>query len=92
MIAIFFEIAGTTCMKLSEELTKLVPSILIFVLYGLYLTSLTLSLRKLEVSIVYAVWSGLGTIVVTSIGIVWCCESLYTYKSYVHLFKNYRGN
>jgi small multidrug resistance pump len=92
MIAIVFEIARITCMKLSEELTKLVPSILIFVLYGLCLTFLTLSLRKLEVSIVYAFWSGLGTIVVTSIGIVWFRESLYTYKSYVHLFKNYRGN
>ncbi len=80
MIAIFFEIAGTTCMKLSEEFTRLVPSILIFLFYGLCLTFLTLSLRKIEVSIVYAVWSGLGTIVITSIGIIWFRESFTPLK------------
>jgi small multidrug resistance pump len=62
-------------MKLSEEFTKLVPSILIFVLYGLCLTFLTLSLRKIEVSIVYSVWSGVGTILITGISIVWFRES-----------------
>jgi small multidrug resistance pump len=67
--------AGTTCMKLSEEFTRLVPSILIFIFYGLCLTFLTLSLRKIDVSIVYAVWSTLGTIVISSIGIVWFRES-----------------
>ncbi|MBD2291987.1 multidrug efflux SMR transporter [Anabaena sphaerica FACHB-251] len=80
MIAILFEVSGTTCMKLSEEFTKIVPSILIFVFYGLCLTFLTLSLRKLEVSIVYAVWSGFGTILITSIGIVWFRESFTLVK------------
>ncbi|WP_083389663.1 multidrug efflux SMR transporter [Trichormus sp. NMC-1] len=80
IIAIIFEVFGTTCMKLSEEFTKIVPSIFIFVFYGLCLIFLTLSLRKLEVSIVYAVWSGLGTIVITSIGIVWFRESFTLVK------------
>ncbi|WP_234300891.1 DMT family transporter [Sphaerospermopsis aphanizomenoides] len=80
MIAIIFEVSGTTCMKLSEEFTKLIPSILIFVFYGLCLTFLTLSLRKLEVSIVYAVWSGVGTLIITSIGIVWFRESFTLIK------------
>lgn len=80
MMAIIFEVFGTTCMKLSEEFTKIVPSILIFVFYGFCLTFLTLSLRKLEVSIVYAVWSGLGTIIITSIGIFWFRESLTIIK------------
>ncbi|MEO3705109.1 DMT family transporter [Trichormus azollae] len=67
-------------MKLSEEFTRLVPSILIFVFYGLCLIFLTLSLRKLDVSIVYAVWSSLGTIVISSIGIVWFRESFTPIK------------
>jgi small multidrug resistance pump len=75
IIAILFEVSGTTCMKLSEEFTKLFPSIFIFVFYGLCLTFLTLSLRKLEVGIVYAVWAGVGTILITSIGIFWFSES-----------------
>jgi small multidrug resistance pump len=75
MTAIIFEVSGTICMKLSEEFTKVVPSILIFVSYGLCLTFLTLSLRKIEMSIVYSVWSGFGTILITTIGIVWFRES-----------------
>ncbi|MEA5575401.1 multidrug efflux SMR transporter [Anabaena sp. UHCC 0451] len=80
IMAILFEVFGTICMKLSEEFTKIVPSILIFVFYGFCLTFLTLSLRKLEVSMVYAVWSGLGTIIITSIGIFWFRESFSLIK------------
>ncbi|WP_026104265.1 multidrug efflux SMR transporter [Anabaena sp. PCC 7108] len=75
IMAIIFEVFGTTCMKLSEEFTKIIPSIFIFVFYGLCLTFLTLSLRKIEVSVVYSIWSGLGTIVITSIGITCFNES-----------------
>jgi small multidrug resistance pump len=85
MIAILFEVSGTICMKLSEEFTKIVPSIFIFVFYGLCLTFLTLSLRKLEVSIVYAVWAGLGTILISSIGVVWFRES-FTVVKFISIF------
>jgi small multidrug resistance pump len=85
MMAILFEVGGTTCMKLSEEFTKLVPSILIFVFYGLCLTFLTLSLRKLEVSVVYAVWAGLGTVLISCIGIFWFSESL-TFTKIISIF------
>jgi small multidrug resistance pump len=72
--AIIFEVSGTTCMKLSEGFTKIVPSILIFVFYGICFTFLTFALKRLEVSVAYAVWSGLGTILITSIGVVWFRE------------------
>ncbi|MBC5796303.1 MAG: multidrug efflux SMR transporter [Sphaerospermopsis sp.] len=80
IIAILFEVSGTICMKLSQEFTKILPSIFIFVFYGLCLTFLTLSLRKLEVSIVYAVWAGLGTVLISIIGIVWFRESFTLMK------------
>ncbi|MBE9059052.1 MULTISPECIES: multidrug efflux SMR transporter [Sphaerospermopsis] len=80
IIAILFEVSGTICMKLSQEFTKLFPSVFIFVFYGLCLTFLTLSLRKLEVSIVYAVWAGLGTVLISIIGIVWFRESFTLMK------------
>lgn len=73
--AIIFEVSGTTCMKLSEGFTKTVPSVLIFVFYGLCFTFLTFSLKRLEVSVAYSVWAGLGTILVATIGIVWFRES-----------------
>jgi small multidrug resistance pump len=73
--AILFEVSGTTCMKLSEGFTKLVPSVLIFVFYGLCFSFLTLALKRLEVSVAYSVWAGLGTVLIAIIGIIWFRES-----------------
>jgi small multidrug resistance pump len=75
IIAILFEVSGTTCMKLSDGFTKIVPSVLIFVFYGLCFTFLTFALKRLEVSVAYSVWAGLGTILVALIGIIWFRES-----------------
>ncbi|MDZ7953315.1 MAG: multidrug efflux SMR transporter [Nostoc sp. DedQUE12b] len=75
ILAILFEVSGTTCMKLSEGFTKIVPSVLIFVFYGLCFTFLTFALKRLEVSVAYSVWAGLGTILVALIGIIWFRES-----------------
>jgi small multidrug resistance pump len=78
--AIIFEVSGTTCMKLSEEFTKIVPSIFIFVFYGLCLIFLTLSLRTIPVSIVYSIWAGLGTIAIAIISIIWFNDSFTLVK------------
>jgi small multidrug resistance pump len=75
ILAIVFEVSGTTCMKLSEGFTKIVPSVLIFVFYGLCFIFLTFTLKRIEVSVAYTVWAGLGTILVAIIGIVWFRES-----------------
>ncbi len=80
IVAIMFEVSGTTCMKLAEGFTKTVPSILIFVFYGICFTFLTLALKRLEVSVAYAVWSGLGTILIASIGVIWFRESFTLVK------------
>ncbi len=69
-LAILMEVCGTTSMKLSAGFTRLIPSVLIFIFYGLAFTMLTLALKKLDVSIAYAVWSGLGTAVIAIIGFV----------------------
>jgi small multidrug resistance pump len=74
--AIIFEVLGTTCMKLSQGFTKIVPSVLIFVFYGLCFSFLTLALKRIEVSVAYSVWAGLGTILIASIGIIWFRESV----------------
>ena len=74
LIAIFSEVIGTTNMKLSKGFTETVPSILIFVFYGLSFTMLTLALKKIQLSIAYAIWSGLGTVIIVVIGILWFKE------------------
>jgi Membrane transporters of cations and cationic drugs len=66
--AIVFEICGTTCMKLSEGFTKPLPSILIFVFYGISFISFTIALKKIDVSVAYAIWAGLGVAMISLIG------------------------
>ena len=75
VVAIVLEVFGTTSMKLSEGFTKVLPSILMFVLYGFSLGALALALKKIDVSVAYAVWSGLGTALIAVVGILWFRES-----------------
>ena len=74
ILAILLEVSGTTCMKLSQGFTKLVPSILLFVFYTLSLGMLTLALKRIDVSVAYAVWSGVGTALIATIGVLWFRE------------------
>ncbi|MGA8514752.1 MAG: multidrug efflux SMR transporter [Burkholderiaceae bacterium] len=67
-VAIAFEVAGTTCMKLSHGFTNLVPSVLMFACYGLAFTCNTFATKTLDLSITYAVWSGVGTVATAFIG------------------------
>jgi small multidrug resistance pump len=67
-IAILFEVAGTTSMKFSEGFTRLIPSVLIFLFYGVAFTALTLALKRMDLSIAYAVWAGVGTALTAIIG------------------------
>ena len=68
-VAIFLEALGTTMMKLSRGFAEILPTILMFVFYGLDMLPYSLSLRKIDVSVAYAIWSGLGTVLITAIGI-----------------------
>lgn len=79
-LAILLEVAGTTCMKLSEGFTRLVPSILLFVLYTLSFGMLTLALKRIDVSVAYAVWSGVGTALIATIGVLWFKEPMTALK------------
>ncbi|MBA4535233.1 multidrug efflux SMR transporter [Brevibacillus laterosporus] len=79
-VAILLEVAGTTMMKLSNGLTKIWPTILMFVFYLICFSSLSLALKKLEVGVVYAIWSGIGTALIATIGIIWFKDSLSLQK------------
>ena len=77
---ILLEVAGSTMMKLSNGLTVLLPSIAAFVLFGLALAGLALTLKHLELSVAYAIWSGAGTALTALIGIWLFGESLNAAK------------
>jgi small multidrug resistance pump len=80
LLAIGLEVAGTTCMKLSQGFSRLVPSVLIVVFYGGSLASLTFALKTIEVSTAYAIWSGLGTALIAGIGCWYFGEVLNSFK------------
>ena len=67
--AILLEVAGTTSMRLSEGFTRFTPSVLIFVFYAASFALNTLVIRVLGLSVVYGVWSGVGTVLTALIGI-----------------------
>jgi small multidrug resistance pump len=78
--AIIMEVCGTTCIKLSQGFTKLWPSILIFVFYALSFTMVTYAVKKLDLSITYAIWSGVGTFLIALIGLFWFKEEMTLLK------------
>ncbi len=80
LAAILFEVAGTTAMKLSDGFSKPLPSILLFVFYLISFAALTLALRRIDLSIAYAVWAGIGTAVVALIGILYFREPVTLLK------------
>ena len=67
-VAIAFEVAGTTSMRLSEGFTRWVPSVLIFVFYAGAFSLNVMVIRVLGLGITYAVWSGVGTLATAAIG------------------------
>lgn len=72
--AILFEVGGTTSMRLSEGFTRLTPSIMIFVFYAISFALNTLVIRTLGLSVTYAVWSGVGTVLTSIIGFAYFKE------------------
>jgi small multidrug resistance pump len=80
IVAIFLEVAGTTSMKLSEGFARVLPSVFIFVFYGLSFAGLTLALKRIDVSVAYAIWSGLGTALITVIGLAYFREPVTPLK------------
>lgn len=69
-IAILAEVAATSALKASEEFTRLVPSIIVVLGYGVAFYFLTLVLRVLPIGITYAIWAGVGIILVAVAGFV----------------------
>ena len=80
LLAILAEVAGTTCVKLSEGFTRLLPSALILVFYGLSLGFLGLALKKVDRSLAYAIWSRLGIAFIVSVGVLWFREPVTAVK------------
>jgi len=70
-IAIIAEVIATSALKASEEFTKLGPSILVVVGYAFAFYFLSLVLKMIPVGIAYAIWSGIGIVLITIAGAIY---------------------
>jgi multidrug transporter EmrE-like cation transporter len=76
LLAVTSEIVATTSLKLSDGLTKLVPSIFVVVGYLAVFYFLSLTLKNMPLGTAYAIWSGLGTAGTVVMGILIWQEKL----------------
>jgi small multidrug resistance pump len=67
-IAIVCEVIGTSALKATEGFTRLAPSAIVVVGYGVSFYFLSLALKAIPVGVAYAVWSGVGVALITLIG------------------------
>ncbi len=76
MLAIVSEVVATTALARSESFTRLTPSIVSIAGYALAFWLLSFAMRVMPTGIVYAIWSGMGIVLITSIAWIWTGERL----------------
>ena len=76
LLAIIAEVFATSALKNSEGYTKLYPSLISILLYGLSFYLLSLTVKHIPIGITYAVWSGLGIVLINAIGYFYYHESI----------------
>jgi len=76
ILAILLEVSGTICLKLSHGMTRTLPILGVIIFYLSTFTLLSFSLKTLDMGTVYAIWSGVGTALIATIGILFFGESL----------------
>lgn len=70
VIAVMFETFGTSCLQASHQFTRFWPSVGVVVGFAGAFVFLSLTLKYMPVGIVYALWSGLGIVLIALIGLV----------------------
>lgn len=76
LIAIVGEVAGTSALKASQGFTVLLPSVLVVVGYGAAFYFLSLTLSSISVGVAYALWSGIGIVLISAVGWLWFGQAL----------------
>lgn len=77
-VAVVFEVIGTSAMKASDSFTRLIPTLIVAVAYTASFAFLALTLRTIPIGIAYALWSGIGIVLIAAVGWFWFKQSLDT--------------
>ena len=80
-LAIALEIGGTYCIKLSDGFTRALPSLCVLALYGASFSAMSLAVRKIDLGVAYAVWSGVGIVATSAIGALAFHEAITARKA-----------
>ncbi len=67
-LAIVAEVIATSALKASAGFTRLLPSVLVVVGYGISFYCLSLTLKVIPLGVTYAIWSGAGVVLVSLVG------------------------
>lgn len=78
LVAVVAEVIGTSALKASDGLSKLWPTLLMMIAYGIAFFCLSITIRIIPVGIAYAVWSGIGIVLITIIGWLYFGQRLDT--------------
>jgi small multidrug resistance pump len=70
LAAVLFDTFGTANLQASQQFTRLWPSVFVALGFAGAMYFLTLTLRYMPVGIVYALWSGLGIVLITAVGVL----------------------
>lgn len=76
LVAILSEVGATVALKESAQFTKPIPITLTVVGYGLAFYFLSLTLRSMPVGVAYAIWSGVGTVLIAAVGVIFFKQQL----------------
>ncbi len=76
LLAITFEVIATTVLKSSNGFTVLLPTIISLLLYGISFYFLSLCMQYIPTGVVYAVWSGVGIVLISLLGFLIYKQSL----------------
>ena len=68
LVAIVAEVIATSALKLAKGFTRLWPSVIVVCCYSLALYLLSLTLERIPVGVVYAIWSGSGVVLIAVVG------------------------
>ncbi len=76
LFAVIAETVGTSALQSSQQFTRLWPSVLVVVAYAISFYLLALTLKYMPVGIMYAIWSGLGIVLIAGIGFIYFGQKL----------------
>ena len=85
LVAIFCEVAGTMLLPVSNNFTKIVPTVCLALFYLTSFYLMTFVMDKIPIAIVYATWSGLGVFTIAILGYFFFKQTL-AWQAIVGLF------